>query len=135
MDSVLLPIPANRLDTVWAQVKPMLDSAVGSINGRMNISGVKKRLENNDWVLWVSVRNKVIEAIAITEILQYDLKKMCAVRVLTGHDYFNWVPLEEGIAAWAKSIGCHGMEAQARKGWAKIFKSYDFTHIFLERMF
>lgn len=113
----------------------MLDSAIESINGRMDIEGVRRRFENKDWVLWTSVRNKKIEAIAITEILQYDLKKMCAVRVMTGHDYFNWVGLEKQLAEWAKSIGCDGMEAQARKGWSKIFKDYDFTHIYLERMF
>lgn len=135
MDSVLLPIPANRIGDVWPKVKDMLQSAIDSANGRMQLEDLQKFLINKDLVLWTSLRDKKIEAIAVTEILQHARKKMCMVRILTGKDYANWVQLEKGIAAWAQSIGCDGMEAIARKGWAKVFKDYQFTHICLERMF
>jgi hypothetical protein len=134
-DSVLLPIPPNRIDDVWPHVREMLGEAVKSANGRLELADVRKFLIEKDLVLWVSLRNKKIEALAVTEILQHPRKKMCMVRVLTGKDYANWVGLEEGIAKWAESIGCHGMEAIARKGWSRVFKNYDFTHIYLERMF
>lgn len=134
-DSVLLPIPSHRINDVWPSVKDRLGAAVKSARGRIELDDVKRFLESKDLVLWVSIRNKKIEALAVTEVVQHPRKKMCVVRIMTGEDYANWVHLEEGIANWAKSIGCHGMEAIARKGWSKVFKHYDFTHIFLERMF
>lgn len=133
--SVLLPIPADRVSDVWPHVKDMLQSAVDSANGRWALADIKRFLHEKDLVLWTSLREGKIEAVAITEIVQHSRKKMCMVKVLTGKDYANWVQLESGIAAWAESIGCAGMEAIARKGWARVFKNYDFTHILLERMF
>lgn len=133
--SVLIPIPHDRIDEVWLKVKDRLEAAIKSTNGRMSLADAYRFFRTKDWVLWVSVRNGKIEALAVTEILQHPQKKMCAVRIMTGEDYANWIGLESGIADWAKSIGCDGMEAIARKGWAKIFKDYDFSHIFLERMF
>jgi hypothetical protein len=134
-DSVLLPIPYNRLDSVWDSIKDRLQAAVESANGRFELKDAKKFLEDKDWVLWVSIRNKKIEAIAITEVLQYSKKKMCMVRIMTGENYANWIGLEDGIAKWAKSVGCDGMEAIARKGWARVMKDYEQSHVFLERMF
>lgn len=113
----------------------MLEDAVNSSNGRILLRDVYQFLKEKDLVLWVSLRDKKIEAIACTEIIQHARKKMCMVRILTGKDYANWLHLEKGIAKWAESIGCAGMEAIARKGWAKKFTDYEFSHIFLERMF
>lgn len=135
MDSVLLPIPASRIDKLWPQVKDMVQTVVDSTNGRMYIMDAYKHFIEKDWVLWVSIRNKEIEAIAITEILSYMRKKMCHVKGMTGKDYANWVGLEAGIANWAKSIGCSGIESVARKGWSRVFKDYNCSHVFLERMF
>lgn len=134
-ESVLLPVQAERLPMVWPMVRQYMQSAVDGAKDRFTLDDAYRFILEKDWVLWCSIRNKKIEAIACTEILQYPNKKMCMVRVLTGKDYANWVGLEDGIAKWAQSIGCDGMEAIARKGWAKIFKQYDFSHIFLERMF
>jgi hypothetical protein len=134
-DSVLMPIPSSRIDTIIPNVIEMLNSAVESANGRFTLDDAIRHFKEKDWVLWTSVRDKKIEAIAATEILQYPQKKMCAVRIVTGKNYANWVQLENGIAAWAQSIGCDGMEAYARKGWAKIFTQYNCSHVFLERMF
>ncbi len=135
MDSVLLPIPSDRIDSIWPQVKDRLQAAVETANGRLDLVDLYRFLRAKDLVLWVSIRDKTIEAVAVTEIIQHAKKKMCCVRIMTGENYANWIGLEQGIADWAKSIGCDGMEATARKGWAKVFKHYDFTHIFLERMF
>jgi len=134
-DSVLLPIPSHKINDIWPQVVVRLSEAIKTARGRLTIDDLKRFLISKDLVLWVSLRDKKIEAMAVTEIIQHPRKKMCFVRLMTGEDYANWVHLEQGIAGWAKSIGCDGMEAIARKGWAKIFKNYDFTHIFLERMF
>lgn len=135
MDSQLLPIPYNRIDDVWPRVETMLKLAVRRCNGRYLLEDVRGFLESKDMVLWVSVRNKEVEACAVTEIIQYKRKKMCAVRIVTGKNKYHWVGLEQGIADWAKSIGCDGMEADARKGWVKIFKQYQSPHVKLERFF
>lgn len=134
-DSVLLPIPYWKIDELWSMVEGYIESASQSANGRFTSEDAKKFFKQKDWVLWCSIRNKNIEAIAATEILQYSQKKMCMVRILTGKDYANWVQLEDDIANWAKTIGCDGMEAIARKGWARVFKQYEMSHVFLERMF
>lgn len=134
-DSVLLPIPSDRIDLVWKDALKYLESAVDSTRGRLNLMDAYKFIREKDWVLWVSIRDKKIEAIAITEILTYPNRKICSVRALSGENYANWAKFEEQIAAWAKSIGCDGMEALARKGWAKVFTQYECTHVFLERKF
>lgn len=133
--SVLMPIPSDRIDDVWPQVKDRLKAAVETANGRLDLLDLYGFIRAKDVVLWVSVRDKQIEAVAVTEIIQHAKKKMCNIRIMTGEDYANWIGLEDGMAAWAQSIGCHGMEALARKGWAKKFPHYEFSHIFLERMF
>ncbi len=102
--------------------------------GRMDLEDVSRFLKEKYWVLWLSIRNGNIEAIACTEIINYPKKTMCMVRILTGENYANWIGLEDGIASWAKSIGCTGMESWAREGWKRVFKHYKCSHILLERM-
>ena len=101
----------------------------------MSEENIKHWLKEKYWVLWASLKDGKIEAVAFTEVIDYPLKKICVVRGLTGRKFKNWIYHEEQIAEWAKSIGCDGMESIARAGWARIFKKYTQSHVFLERMF
>lgn len=44
--------------------------------------------------------------------------------IIGGESARDWMPLEKGIAEYAKALGCHFMEGSGRKGWGRIAPDY-----------
>jgi hypothetical protein len=83
--------------------------------------------------LWIASDEAEIKAVCTTEIINYAQMKVCRICILTGRDFRSWTKYCKDIENWAKKEGCKRIESLARKGWAKIFKDYTMSHIFLEK--
>lgn len=100
----------------------------------MEAGDVREFIQNQDILLWAAFGEK-IEAIALTEIRVYRGRKMLVILGVSGKNKILWQHYMPEIEAYAKSEGCHGIEAVARKGWLKILKDFTSSHIFIEKMF
>lgn len=118
---------------IWPIVKPLIEKACKRNNGRYQVEDVKKWLDEGDWQLWAAIENQQVKAICLTEIVIYPGAKVCRINIGTGIEREKWQDFRVLIEYWAKEMGCNKMESIARKGWSKIFKDYQQTHIFLEK--
>jgi len=70
----------------------------------------------------------------VTEIVDYPQKAMCRIW-LAGGDLDELIDAEAAIAAWAKTLGCSGMEIIGRRGWSRKLESYRQSAVVLMRDF
>ena len=70
----------------------------------------------------------------VTEIVDYPQKSMCRIW-LAGGDLDELVQAESAIEAWAKTLGCSGMEIIGRRGWLRKLKDYRQSAVVLMRDF
>jgi len=131
-----LPVPSDKVERIWTKVVPQIAKACLSSRGRYQSSDIKKFLLARKCQLWVAAEGKEILAVCVTEIVNYPRKKYVRVMILTGEQKEKWLmEYKNGIEGWAREVGCDGVESLARKGWSKIFKDYDMTHVMLEKEF
>jgi len=135
---MLHPIPVAHLDAAWPHVEAMLEAATATSRGRETAFDIRRAVRAEDaqlWLWWDDSRRKAT-AVAVTQIVLHPRKKACRIRIVTGEDMGAW--LDQGLAeleAWARSLGCELMEANARPGWGRVMKGrgYQVGHHFIER--
>ena len=120
-------------EEIWQIAEPLIKKACLSTKGRFTAEDVKEWLDSGDCQLWIVEHKNEVRAAAVTEILLYPKLKVCRVNIVTGKGRNNWQHFKDGIEEWARKEGCKRIEALARKGWAKVYKDYQQTHIFLEK--
>lgn len=126
-------IPADKLDEIWPQIEPFIIKACKRSFGRYEAIDFYKNLANRDMQLWVSEKHREIEAVCVTEIINYPHLRCCNIKLGTGKNRENWQHFRNYIERWATEQGCQRVESIARMGWEKIFKGYSATHVFLEK--
>lgn len=82
---------------------------------------ILSRLLEKTYALWVYGD---ITAAGITEVIEYPTKKVCLVAFAGGRDMPEWAKDMPTIEQWAKSVGCESIEIHGRKGWQRVFKTY-----------
>lgn len=104
----LQPIPAEELAGVWWQVYPLIYGAAERSGGRYEAADIKKAIESLDMQLWIIRAGDSVEAVAVTEIIQYPRRKLVKVNIGAGKNYKEWIPLLAEIEEWGKENGRNG---------------------------
>lgn len=134
-ESRLVGIPADKIEVSWRFVEPFIARACKRTWGRYEAEDIKPLLLNRDAQLWVSLRDGVIEAAAVTEITVYPHLKVCRLFLCSGKRREHWLVFEPTVEAWAKSQGCEGFEIIGRRGWARVLRHWQMANIILYKEF
>ena len=121
----LIPVPVGEIDGFWKAAEKHLRPAVeGFSDGCWQIEDVYTFLKSRDMQLWTAFDDREMVAAAVTQIICYPRKKLCAVHFVGGIGRNNWLQFQEVIGAWAKAQGCAAMETSARKGWLRVLTNW-----------
>jgi hypothetical protein len=74
-----------------------------------------------------------IAAAAVTELHETEWRKVCVLVACGGSGVRDWLPLLDGIEAYARAARCAGVRIMGRKGWARVLPSYQAKRIILEK--
>lgn len=134
--SALIGIQAQDAAQIWPQIETWIQDACDEEGGSMTSDDFLEAIQARDMQLWVAHDDAGIDAIGITEIRVTQRRKTCWVLVMTGKNMARWAELRHVIADWARAQGCIGkkaMKSLARRGYSRLFKEYQCTHVLLER--
>lgn len=120
--SILVPVTHDRVDQHWRTIAPMLAPAVDRSLGNYNLMDVYLALKNRDMQLWLSKDGDKIEAAGVTRIDIHERFRSCAIPFIGGENRDNWLPFEEKITDWAKTLGCSALDGFFREGWKRVLK-------------
>ena len=128
---VLALVRPEELWKHWGDFAPLIDAACARSRGRFDPGQINRAVAEGRKQLWAAV-GEGVEAVAVTEIVQYDAMKALAIVILTGHDRERWMFHVKQLENFAKAQGCQLIEAWARPGWEHM-TDWKKSHILLEK--
>lgn len=117
-------VPAQFIDTCWAQIEPFMERAAKYTYGRYTSDDIYDSIVEHDYQLWVAFDATGIKGAVVTNIGIYPKRKLLTMAFCGGRDLKEWkAPMLSLLQRFAKDMGCDGIESTARAGWAKIFSN------------
>ena len=124
----LVPVLAAQVTSVWPLVAPDLSKAIKRADGVMTEETVFKALLTRDMQLWTAWDEQgELEAAAVTQIVCYPGKTVCAIPLIGGKKRDDWLVFQPQFEEWARANGCDALEGYARPGWLRVL-SDDWRH-------
>lgn len=134
----LCGVPADELDAAWTKISPLIETALAR-SGKFRSEDIRRSIAERKMQLWVAwsepgaAADAEIEAVAVTEIVDYPLGRAVSIFLCTGRDRGRWLDHLVTIEAWAREAGCRRIESWSRPGWERVLKGWKKTHVFLEK--
>jgi len=117
-------VPTQYVDTCWKEIEPYMEKAAKYTYGRYTSDDIYDSLKEYDHQLWVAFDGGKIKGAVVTNIITYPKRKILCMSFCGGTELKDWkTPMLELLKKFAKDVGCDGIEATARKGWAKVFEN------------
>jgi hypothetical protein len=130
--TVLCGVPSRRVEALWPAICPFVRRALDHAEGRYAAEDVLDALLKGQMQLWVATGNG-IEAILVTEIVDYPRQRRCNLFLSAGHALEACLDHLGEIEAWARARGCDAIEAGGRPGWERVLPGFRRTHVLLEK--
>lgn len=120
-------VPADMIDTCWAQVEPLLAKACKFTYGRYATQDIYEMVDEGLMQLWVAFEageeGTIIKGAVVTQLMTYPRSKFLSLVLCGGEGFREWrTPIMELFRNFARDMACDGIEATARRGWAKLLK-------------
>ena len=117
-------VPAQHIDTCWKQIEPYLMRAANYTYGRFTVDDIYESVTEHGYQLWVAFEDDVILGAVVTQFMVYPKRKTLSMTFCGGIHLKKWKDKMLALLQnFAGDMNCDGIEATARKGWAKIFKA------------
>ena len=117
-------VPPQYVDTCWKEIEPYMEKAAEYTYGRYTSDDIYDSLKEYDHQLWVAFNGDKIKGAVVTNIITYPKRKVLCMSFCGGVELKSWkAPMLELLKKFAKDVGCDGIEATARRGWAKVFEN------------
>lgn len=130
-------VPLNEIQIVWEFVGPLVKLACDKSFNKYSPNDFMTLLLKGQAQLWVGKVGGKIEASAITDVINFPNKKYARVTIGMGDDPTNLESFITAFEAWARSVGCHGVQSEMRPGFAPQFSKANWkrTHVLMEKEF
>ena len=127
----------DQVDAAWPLVAGWLEGVVARSRGKESLVELRAAFAAGRKQLWVWIPSAAgVQALAVTEIVNYPAARICRVCIATGERRDQWLaPGLAVIEAWAKAQGCDAVEPVARLGWERELKQlgYRAHHMILAK--
>lgn len=125
-------VPPEHVAAVWPDVSALIESAYAEVDEFMP-TGIPDALVEGRLLLWISVRNRAIDAALLTALLQRPSGLACKLMVAAGVGGGEWAVWHQRIESYARAEGCVKLFAEGRPGWGRVLPGYQTKRIVLEK--
>ena len=125
-------IPPLAVLHEWPRVAPFVRRALEHGEGSYLEADVAMACMAGQWQLWVIGQDDEIQAVGITEIVNFPRQRKCLIRYLSGTLEAvlpHWAVFE----SWAREQKCHTFEIYGRKGWERVLSDWKKQHVIFTR--
>lgn len=123
----------DTLEELWPHALPHL-KRFSKETLLLNTEEIYEAVKTNDKQLWMAERGGEVVLVVVTEVWTAESGRICTIRIgsgTAGHEVLR--SMCDEIEAWARSIGCVGMEICGRKGWSRVLDGFQQTGVILEK--
>jgi hypothetical protein len=101
-----------------------MEKAAAYTYGRFTVDDIYDSVTEHDYHLWVAFEEQKILGAVVTQFMVYPKRRTLSMTFCGGEQLVRWKdPMLALLQRFAADMNCDGIEATARKGWAKIFKT------------
>jgi hypothetical protein len=130
---VIFTAQPETLDRYWPHALPHL-KRFSEETLLLNTEKIYESVKTNEKQLWMAERDGEVVLVVVTEVWTAENGQICTIRIgsgTAGHELLRTMCDE--IEAWARGIGCVGMEICGRKGWSRVLDGFRQTGVILEK--
>jgi hypothetical protein len=129
----LVCVQPAQLDEVWPHVAHLIHAAMDKME-LGDFAVLERQVFRAEVLLWLAVDIvDGIRAAAVTQVAIVNGNKYCTIVACGGAGRMQWLPLIDGLEAYAKSQNCKAMRIFGRFGWKRVLPHYQTKAIVLER--
>lgn len=129
-------VPLEQIAEVWILIIEWVDKACEFSYDKYSPSDFLKVLLEDRAQLWVGRTDQIIEAAAITDVIDFPNRRYARITMGMGNpdDLYLFI---ETFENWARAVGCHGAQSEMRPGFFPPFvkAGWSKTHILMEKEF
>ncbi|HJP69396.1 MAG TPA: hypothetical protein VJ846_10880 [Sphingomicrobium sp.] len=124
-------IDPAEVGNYWPLARDFIKQATARGGG--NFEKDEAEILSGKQLLWVAGSDQGIEAVATTQLILEGDDKICVIAACGGHDRDRWLPLIEGLEAFAKAENCISVRIIGRPGWARVLQGYAVKSVVLDK--
>ena len=135
-------VPVEHVPRVVGGLSSFLDIAAARSTGRTSAADILRMILTGQYLLWVLFNKGTMKmhGMFVTEIVNYPQRRMLVAQHVVVEDHLMSAVegrVETLACAYAKDIGCHGIEFVGRPGWRRYAKDngYIMRAVVYEKMF
>ena len=114
---------------VWEDVSPMLARVIRHTEGELEPDDFLEPLTHGTMQLWMAVEKNTVEAVMVTQRIEYPQKTILRAIAMSGDDFEKVRGFQDMIESFAIKTGCSALEMWGRKGWKKLLPDWKPTYI------
>jgi hypothetical protein len=125
MTYIVAPVPAEYLPRVWNDFARMLEPAVKTAVGKVDIGDLYLGIVDEGYKPWMVYRDGAPVAAFTTRVLQYPKRRALSLDWVGGRDMSGWMAdAYRMIRAEARANDCQHIEGYGRAAWGRVLKRY-----------
>lgn len=137
---IVSAVPAEHVSSVWQRVSSLLAPGMYRLGGRYDLDDVLRDLQHHQTSLWIAFDSttRVIEGAAVVRIADYPKRRLARIEIVGGKRLRKWADsILQAIEAYARDVGCSGVEASGRLGWERFSapRGFKAAAVFIEKDF
>lgn len=106
---------------VWPRIRPWVMESIANGDGWWSEREAYDRCVNGLCGLWLAEASQ-ISAFAITEIENWDSKRVATIALCGGRGLETWKHILSEIEAWAREWQADEIQVRGRLGWQRVLK-------------
>lgn len=132
LTSALICVAPTKVHEFWPHIAKLLREACRRTT--LNAFGdIAADVLSGRSLLWFAWNGNAIEAAATTVLINSDIGKVCIITACGGSGMKRWLPLLDGIEAYARDEGCTRVRIYGRKGWLRVLDGYREKHVIMDK--
>ncbi len=130
-------VDSAHIPQIWKDVRHLVQQACENTFDRYTSDDFLGFLVAGQTQLWLGIENDIVEAAALTDIVQFPHKKYARVIMGLGNNPNELETFIETFELWARNNNCDGVQSDMRPGFSPAFKNagWNKTHITMEKQF
>jgi hypothetical protein len=130
---VIFAAHPDTLDVLWPHALPYL-KRFSEETLLVNVDELYEKLKTNDRQLWMVEREGKVVLVVVTEVWAASQGPVCTIKIASGDcGKQSLLEIYDEIEAWARGLGCVGVEICGRKGWSRLLEGFRQTGVILEK--
>ena len=125
-------VDPRDLDFAWPMVASFVSRVINR-TGQLTLSSVHKMVSAGEMQMWVAMTGHKVEAVALTEMIDYPAARIFRGGHLAGDGMERWLVGLDQMEKWAAEQGCTRAQVIGRKGWERALNGYHHAHVILEK--